>query len=204
MEYLYIEFFFKDEVLESKYKPEYLYTPTSGLNMKKSSLLTSSPVYRATATTSAAYPMCKSAFESDPDVIMIRHRLANRMTSRPIVPTQRLSSRLEPSMFEPKYASTTRRTNRGVSDQPPSPITQLDNDYMNIISCRVKKEGMGSKDLEQDDEQQQQQPQSDDTVESTHLDSDYAKSPIFPSDAYGTRPSVNIPVGIYSNKVCIY
>lgn len=77
---------------------------------------------------------------------------------------------------------------------------------MNIISYRVKKEGMGAKDLEDDgddgdDDGQHRQQSDQETIESTHLDSDYAKSPIFPSDVYGSRPSVNIPVGIYSNKV---
>lgn len=175
--------------MERKYKTDYLYTPT---------VLNSSPVYRATVATTA-YPTCKSAFESDPDVIMMRHRLANRMTSRPTVTTQRLTNRLEPSLFEPKYSSTTRRVGQGIADEASLPTSHLENGYMNLISCRIKKEGMGTKDLEQDDPNQSDH----DTIESTHLDSDYAKSPNFPSEVYGSRPSVNIPVGIYSNKVLI-
>lgn len=73
---------------------------------------------------------------------------------------------------------------------------------MDIISCRVRKEGVGAKDLESGlRNNEEEENEEEDTIESTHLDSDYAKSPVFPSDVYGTRPSVNNPAGIYSNKV---
>lgn len=171
-------------------KPEYFYTSSSLLkdNFIKppptSVLLTSSPVYHS-------YPT-KSAFESDPEVIMMRHRLANRMTSR----QQQLSSHLDPTYFEPNYATpSSRRINQ-------EPSSRFDNDYMNIITCRVRKEGLGAKDFVKNG---QESEADEDTIESTHLDSDYAKSPIFPSDVYGSRPSVtnNQPTGIYSNKVNI-
>lgn len=70
---------------------------------------------------------------------------------------------------------------------------------MNIFSCRIKKENTGlNKPNEVDGDD------ADDTIESTHLDSDYAKSPVFSSDVYGSRPNVYIPTGIYSNKVIYY
>jgi hypothetical protein len=39
-----------------------------------------------------------------------------------------------------------------------------------------------------------------DTMESTHMDSDYAKGPIFPSDVYGSRHSPSRSTGIYHRK----
>ena len=180
--------------MNSKIKPDYYYstpdkTSSNNQNHNHDHLTTT-----AGTTSAYSYPMCRSAFESDPEVVLLRqHRLATRMTARPQSPTTPTTA----AGGQQRYVTTTTTTtttNKNYNND--STNRNNDDDYMgmNLFSCRLKKEAstasIGKEEYDDDD-----------TVESTHLDSDYAKSPIFPSDAYGSRPSVHIPTGIYSNKV---
>lgn len=140
----------------------------------------------------------KSAFESDPEVLLMKQKYPNiQSTISPV--TQKYLSCHNLNLDKSKQLGLdTKHINK--SKNP-----TFENDYLNIFSLKIKKEGIGSKDL---DENQRRTTAADmesmnDTIESTHLDSDYAKSPIFPLDAYGSRPNVHIPKGIYShdNKI---
>ena len=178
--------------MNSKIKPDYYYstpdkTSSNNHNHNHDHLTTTA------GTTTYSYPMCRSAFESDPEVVLLRqHRLATRMTARPQSPTTPTTA----DGGQHRYVTTTTTTTTTNKNYNNDSNRNNDDDYMgmNLFSCRLKKEASAASigKEEYDD---------DDTVESTHLDSDYAKSPIFPSDAYGSRPSVHIPTGIYSNKV---
>lgn len=70
--------------------------------------------------------------------------------------------------------------------------TKFENEYLNIFSLKIKK----------NHELPEQRDSHNDTIESTHLNSDYTKCPVFPSEAYGSRPGVNISLkeGIYNRK----
>lgn len=153
--------------------------------------LNKSNVSVTTASASRAAPLLaykttsKSAFESDPEVLML---LRNKK--------HRLASRLATTSTRPHNAAYQQRD-----------ATEFENDYLNIFSCRIKKEAAAADELKNERGETAYVRTldvadvniHDDTIESTHLDSDYAKSPIFPSDAYGSRPNISTHSrGIYT------
>jgi hypothetical protein len=93
--------------------------------------------------------------------------------------------------------------------------TKFENDYLNIFSLKLKKEEKENEKKAKtgieipiyfQKEEETRGGQFDnsitDTIESTHMDSDYAKGPVFPSDAYGSRPSSkpSRSTGIYHRR----
>lgn len=147
----------------------------------------------------------KSAFESDPDVVQLN--LKNNALKLD-VNTSKLDHyhhhnhrHLSPNLGG--FLSPVEHVSSGASS--PSSAYEFDPGYLNIFSLKIKKEGIGTKEIGNDDGDQPtatrvRMDPLNDTIESSHLDSDHARGPVFPSEVYGTRPNANSDRGIYSNK----
>lgn len=118
----------------------------------------------------------KSAFENDPDLLYFQSNANRKECISPLTK---------------KYLS---QKNVQLNDNislPKSETKFENNDYMNLYSFKIKKSN----------EEYKENSILNETIESEHLYSDYAKGPVFPSEVYGSRPRVETDKeGIYTRK----
>ncbi|CAF0807171.1 unnamed protein product [Brachionus calyciflorus] len=121
-----------------------------------------------------------SAFETDPDLLLLKNSPNNyqKETLSPL--TKKYLAQKNVLFNEPKTYSR----------------TEFESDFLDLISLRIKKNG-----VENFDEVIRENSFGNETIESEHLFSDYAKGPVFPSEVYGSRPGIDVgKEGIYTRK----
>lgn len=119
----------------------------------------------------------KSAFETDPDLLFFQ---SNQSYAKEHI-----------SPLTKKYLSS---KNVQINENNLKPKTEIniENDFMNMCSFKTKKNI---------DEKFKESSVLNETIESEHLYSDYAKGPVFPLEAYGTRPGIESGrEGIYTRQ----
>lgn len=112
----------------------------------------------------------KSAFESDPDLLLLNSKGKDMFLS---------SVNSERNLFGSKNYLT---GSLGIKPKSSSDMFSL-KPSQSVLSLTDKSSKKINYDI-------QRTSSEDSTIESSHLDSDPAKSPIFPLDAYGSRPPV--------------
>ncbi|RNA07387.1 hypothetical protein BpHYR1_046085, partial [Brachionus plicatilis] len=151
---------------------DFRYGLNSAHSFRYDQKLESTPVKRDTA---------KSAFENDPDLLYYQNNSHRKECISPL--TKKYLSNKNVQIDESKKFADANSWQK--------PEVKFDNDFMNLYSFKIKKNA----------EELKENSVLNETIESEHLYSDYAKGPVFPSEVYGSRPGVEIgKEGIYTRK----
>lgn len=129
------------------------------------------------ASTPVKRDTSKSAFENDPDLLYYQ---SNQGKSKECL-----------SPLTKRYLS---HKNVQISENNFKPKSEInfESDFMNMCSFKTKKNNQ---------DEFKECSVLNETIESEHLYSDYAKGPVFPLEAYGTRPGIESGrEGIYTRR----